>query len=216
MRTAVNKRVAILVLLGILDHSALAVDGVYRANACYNKDDAAIGKMKTWLAEAEKYLPNVPPGDEQYFKAETERARKFMDDNDPQALLEYSKIQSTLETHPLYWAWIARADLARASEAVSKIVGPYNRWRAQYGDNLEAEKLRFTLEAIRPVKVYAETIIKIVNLQSAGKLSFLSDAGNAAADSSQGYVNLLSLYSECKLFKVMTMKPVPVPIKPDE
>ncbi len=112
-----------------------------------------------------------------------------------------------------YWVWTAREELNRATNALTKIVGPhYSYDRIQYRDNVEAEKLQKTFDAIRYVDSLARTVSEMIRLQKGGKMSFWTQKeAIGSAHSVNSYSSALSLYAECKLYRLMTTKPTPVP-----
>lgn len=116
---------------------------------CNNNDDASIERMISSTVQVDRLLPNIPPEEEHYLKAESasiERARG------PRA----KQMSAALHARPLYSVYELRGYLTKAQAALKHILDPVGH--RSYPENSEAERLDRAVGALRPLARYSDSL----------------------------------------------------------
>ncbi|CAN7777605.1 hypothetical protein LJR290_007900 [Variovorax sp. LjRoot290] len=167
---------------------------------CQHHDDPSIVEVASQLDEADKVLPNIPPEEERYLKAERAAAARLMSEKDtrPRAV----QMRSALRARPLYAVYELRMDLKKAQTAINAILAP-DRWE-DYPQNAEAEKLSRAVASLPELAIYAREVVVFEH----NKQRVFVDEDRLAGLSIDAYVMQVDLagYIRCKLAKAMIQR----------
>jgi hypothetical protein len=187
------------------------------ASLCQWADDDSIQRLEQRLDYVDHMLPNIPPEEDRYLTAESERGMKvYQEEQDKHLSTDPSdQILSTLAARKLYYPWKIRKELAKLKHDVAKILShkpsPEELYMPTYRGNDEAEKLKLAAQALDSAHSYSLQVQEYMTRGQLGKAppvlaseQFLNVYG--------GLISLtpdLANYIQCKLAKIMGPQPLP-------
>jgi hypothetical protein len=167
---------------------------------CKYNDDPSIVEVASQLDKADKALPNIPPEEERYLKAERAAAKRLMSDKATRPIA--LQMGAALRARPLYAVYELRLELEEARAAIKAILAP-DAW-PEYRQNAEAEKLHRAASSLPDLVGYAHEVVAFQHNQ---KRAFV-DEDRLAGLSLDAYVMQIDLagYIRCKLAKAMIQR----------
>jgi hypothetical protein len=171
---------------------------------CETADDPWIVRTVSMLDEVDRLLPNIPPEEERYLKAESAAALRVFEEEVASSATSWPRSDQmfkALLARPLYPAFALRKELESVRSQLTRVVA-LDGLRA-YPDNAEAEKLARAANALRDVAGFPEQVLSFTRNSNRGIDAV--KAGKLVLDTYK-LPSQLAQYIGCKLAKVTVQK----------